>query len=101
MQVDVHQPQVGRDLDVAERAEWTADAGVVEGEVQRAEAVDGGVDGGLDVFRLRDVAGNRDGAATGGEDRVDDGLGGVELQVAGDDVGALGSESEGDGFADS
>jgi len=36
----------------------------------------------------------------GGVDRVDDGLGGAGLQVAGDDAGSFGPEGEGDGLAD-
>ena len=77
------------------------DAGVVDQDVEMAVSLDGGVDDGLGVGGLGDVALDGDGLAAGGGDGLDDLVGaGLAGGVVDDDGRAVGGQRLGDGGAD-
>ena len=81
------------DARLGDRPERAADAGVVEQDVEPAEALDGGADQRLDVVLLGDVGAQEQQPVRVG-DLVDEALAVVGVEVADDDAGALGEEAQ-------
>ncbi len=85
---------------VADRFQRPRDARVVDQQMQRAGAFDGGRDHLLDLFRVGDIAFMRMGLAACACDRLRHGLGMAPVQVGHDDGRARGGEFLRDGLAD-